>query len=192
MPENLTMARPYGITELSLPNLTVEGDLFMGTAQITSLLVSVLAGSMVIFLRLRASNRPTTLRKIMIPPLGMSTGFMMFLAPHTRIPWSWAGIAFLVGAVFFSVPLIRTTQLEIRDEVVYMKRSKAFLWIIIGMLLVRVLLHDWVERYITVVQSAGVFFILAFGMILVWRMAMLRAFLSLTGDKRAVSGAVNE
>ncbi|RAV01013.1 CcdC family protein [Paenibacillus sp. YN15] len=164
----------------------------MGTAQITSLLVSVLAGSMVIFLRLRASNRPTTLRKIMIPPLGMSTGFMMFLAPHTRIPWSWAGIAFLVGAVFFSVPLIRTTQLEIRDEVVYMKRSKAFLWIIIGMLLVRVLLHDWVERYITVVQSAGVFFILAFGMILVWRMAMLRAFLSLTGDKRAVSGAVNK
>ncbi len=160
----------------------------MGTAQVASLLVSVLAGTMVIFLRLRASNRPTNLRKIMIPPLGMSTGFMMFVAPDTRIPWSWAGIAFLVGAVLFSFPLIRTTQLEIRNEVVYMKRSKAFLWIIIGMLLVRVLLHDWVERYITVVQSAGIFFILAFGMILVWRIAMLRAFLSLTGGKAAADG----
>lgn len=161
----------------------------MGTAQVASLLVSVLAGTMVIFLRLRASNRPTNLRKIMIPPLGMSTGFMMFLSPDTRIPWSWAGIAFLVGAVLFSFPLIRTTQLEIRNEVVYMKRSKAFLWIIIGMLLVRVLLHDWVERYITVVQSAGIFFILAFGMILVWRIAMLRAFLSLTGRKPAREGS---
>ncbi|MDF2935910.1 MAG: rane protein [Paenibacillaceae bacterium] len=164
----------------------------MGNAQITSLLVSVLAGTMVIFLRLRASNRPTTLRKIMIPPMGMATGFMMFIVPDTRIPWAWAGIAFLVGAVLFSVPLIRTTQLEIRDETVYMKRSKAFLWIIIGMLLVRVLLHDWVERYITVVQSAGVFFILAFGMILVWRIAMLRSFLSLTGRKPGVHQAANE
>ncbi|MNN99378.1 hypothetical protein D3C81_2190050 [compost metagenome] len=57
------------------------------------------------------------------------------------------------------------------------------------MLLVRVLLHDWVERYITVVQSAGIFFILAFGMILVWRIAMLRAFLSLTGSKAAAGGS---
>ncbi|MNC81511.1 hypothetical protein D3C75_1346640 [compost metagenome] len=57
------------------------------------------------------------------------------------------------------------------------------------MLLVRVLLHDWVERYITVVQSAGIFFILAFGMILVWRIAMLRAFLSLTRPKAAAEGS---
>lgn len=155
----------------------------MGTAQLTSLFVSALAGTMVIFLRLRASNRPTTLRKIMIPPLGMATGFMMFAAPETRIPWLWAGIAFLAGAVFFSVPLIRTTKLELRDGVVYMKRSKAFLWIIVGMLLIRVALHDWVERYITVVQSAGVFFILAFGMIMVWRIVMLRTYLAAVGGR---------
>ncbi|MNY76430.1 hypothetical protein D3C86_2160090 [compost metagenome] len=58
-----------------------------------------------------------------------------------------------------------------------MKRSKAFMWIIIGMLLFRSVLHDWVENYVTITQSAGIFFILAFGMILTWRIFMLRAFL---------------
>lgn len=109
----------------------------------------------------------------------------MFVVQDTRIPWEWALIAFAVGAIFFSYPLIHTTKLEFRDGNVYMKRSKAFIWIIVSMLGLRILLHDWVERYITVVQSAGVFFILAFGMILFWRLAMLRAYLKETGRQPA-------
>lgn len=161
----------------------------MAAGQITSLFVTLLAGTMVIFLRMRASNRPTTLRKIMIPPIGMSTGFMMFAAPETRIPWLWALYAFAAGALLFSYPLIRTTTLEVRSGQVYMRRSKAFIWIIVGMLLFRILLHDWVEMYISVVQSAGIFFILAFGMILVWRIAMLRAYLlAMGGQDREAEG----
>lgn len=154
----------------------------MAGAQLASLLVSLLAGSMVIFLRMRGSNRPTTLRKIIIPPLGMATGFIMFAVPDTRVPWLWALTAFAVGAIFFSYPLIRTTRLEAAGGIVYVKRSKAFVWIIIGMLVLRIILHDWVERYIDVVQSAGLFFILAFGMIVFWRAAMLRAYLKVTGE----------
>jgi membrane protein CcdC involved in cytochrome C biogenesis len=164
----------------------------MGATQLTSLLVSLMAGTMVILLRLRASNRPTTLRKIVIPPLGMSTGFMMFVVPETRIPWLWALAAFAVGALFFSYPLIRTTRLEQREGQVFMQRSKAFLWIIVGMLGFRILLHDWVERYISMVQSAGIFFILAFGMILVWRAAMLRAFLQASASGRTEDESAKE
>lgn len=158
----------------------------MADAKIASLIFSLFAGSMVIVLRMRSSNRPTNLMKIVMPPIGMATGFMMFTVPDTRIPWFWALVAFLIGSVFFAYPLIRTTKLEIRDGTVYMTRSKAFIFIIVGMLALRVALHDWVEQYITVVQSAGVFFTLAFGMILFWRIAMLRAYLKLKAGPAAV------
>ncbi|WP_438445210.1 CcdC family protein [Gorillibacterium sp. sgz5001074] len=156
----------------------------MTTAQqLGTMLIPLFAGIMVIFLRMRASGKPTNLRKIIIPPIGMSTGFMMFVAPQTRIPWTWGLTAFLAGAVLFSYPLIRSTRLELTDGIVYLQRSKAFLWIIIGMLAIRIALHDWVEQHITVVQTGAVFYLLAFGMILVWRAAMLKAFLNLTGGR---------
>lgn len=155
----------------------------MAATQLTSLLITLLAGFMVIFLRLRASNRPTNLRKIVIPPIGMSTGFMMFVAPETRVPFLWGLGAFAVGALLFSYPLIRTTRLERVGGEIYMQRSKAFLWIILGMLAVRIGLHDWLEHHISIVQTAGLFFLLAFGMIVVWRLAMLRAFLRLQGER---------
>ena len=156
------------------------------TQQLLTLMIPLIGGIMVIFLRLRASGKPTNLRKIIIPPIGMSTGFMMFVAPETRIPWSWGFAAFLAGAVLFSYPLIRSTRLELLDGVVYLQRSKAFLWIIIGMLAVRIALHDWVERHITVVQTGAVFYLLAFGMILVWRIAMLQAFVKLRSGRTPV------
>lgn len=149
------------------------------TQQMISLFVTVLAGVSVIILRMRASNRPTTLRKIVIPPIGMSTGFIMFIVPEIRIPVLWGLGAFATGAVLFSYPLIRTTRLELVDGIVYLQRSKAFLWIILAMLALRIALHDWVEHHISVEQTAGLFYLLAFGMIVIWRLAMLRAFMKL-------------
>jgi membrane protein CcdC involved in cytochrome C biogenesis len=148
-------------------------------SHIGSIVVSVFTGLAVVFLRLRASNRPTNLRKIIIPPLGMSTGFLMFAAPFMRIPWLWAIGAFAAGALLFAYPLIRTTQLERVGEEIVLKRSKTFVFIILGLLVVRLLLHEEIERYITIPQTGALFFILAFGMILVWRIAMLRAYLKL-------------
>lgn len=155
----------------------------MAQAQLASLLITLAAGFAVIVLRLKASNRPTSLRKIVIPPLGMSTGMMMFAAPETRVPWLWGLTAFAVGALLFSVPLIRSTKLKRVGGDIVMMRSKAFLWIIIGMLAVRVALHDWVEHYISMVQTASLFYLLAFGMIVTWRAAMLRTFLQLRNER---------
>lgn len=136
---------------------------------------------MVIVLRMKASNRPTSLPGIIIPPIGMSTGMLMFAVPEFRIPWLWGLAAFAAGALLFSVPLIRTTRLERKGEAIVMLRSKAFMWIIIGMLAVRVALHDWAEHYVSMVQTAGLFYLLAFGMIIIWRAAMLRTYLRLIG-----------
>ncbi|MFC0335048.1 CcdC family protein [Paenibacillus sepulcri] len=148
-------------------------------AHSASIILTLISGIAVLFLRLRASNRPTTMRKIIIPPIGMSTGFLMFVVPVTRIPWSWALIAFAAGGLLFAYPLIRTSALERSGETIVLRRSKTFIFILLGLLVVRLLLHDVVEQSITIPQTGGLFFILAFGMILVWRIAMLRAYIKL-------------
>ena len=57
-----------------------------------------------------------------------------------------------------------------------MRRSRAFLWILLGLLAVRIALHEYVAEFITPRQTAAVFFVLAFGMILRWRTSMLLQF----------------
>ncbi|MDZ7543593.1 DUF1453 family protein, partial [Clostridium perfringens] len=119
-------------------------------------------------------------KKIIMPPIGMATGFSMFIVPAMRIPWSYAIGAFLFGALLFSYPLIRTSKFERIGEEIYLKRSNMFIIVIIGLLIIRLLMHDVVEQYVSVSQSAGIFFILAFGMLLPWRIAMYAQYRKLT------------
>ncbi|MEO3947587.1 cytochrome c biogenesis protein CcdC [Gorillibacterium sp. CAU 1737] len=146
---------------LSLPN------------HLLPMLLSALFALSVIFIRLKAAGRPTSARKIIIPPLGMSTGFAMFFFPFMRIPLAWGLAAFLAGAVFFAYPLIRTSKFEAIDGQIFLKRSKAFIFILLILLAVRLVLHDYVEHYVSLSQTGSLFFLLAFGMLLPWRTAML-------------------
>lgn len=141
-------------------------QLFLGIGSVVIALSFVL-------IRIRGSKKPVSIKKIIIPPLGMSTGFMMFLYPPMRIPWEWAVGSFLIGAVFLSFPLIKTTKFVEVDGEIYAKRSKSFIFILIGLLILRISLHNYVEQIISVEQTGSIFFILAFGMILPWRAAML-------------------
>jgi membrane protein CcdC involved in cytochrome C biogenesis len=133
--------------------------------------------------RLRESSRPVTVRAIVAPPLGMATGFLMFLAPAVRIPWAWAAAAFAMGALVLSIPLSRTSKLKRVGERVVMERSKAFLWILLGLVAVRFVAREWIEQVVTQAQTGAIFFILAFGMIARWRVAMLLAYLRLRDDR---------
>ncbi|MGA8943137.1 MAG: cytochrome c biogenesis protein CcdC [Thermoactinomyces sp.] len=126
----------------------------------------------VIFLRLRAAKKPTNAKKILIPPLGMSTGFAMFFFPPTHIPWSWAIAAFLTGALFLSIPLIQTSKMEVIGEQVYLKRSRTFVIILIVLFAIRMSLHTYIEHILSIYQTGSLFFILAFGMLLPWRLSM--------------------
>jgi membrane protein CcdC involved in cytochrome C biogenesis len=143
--------------------------------------LSPIAGGLaVLSWRIRETRTPVSTPKIVIPPLGMSTGFCMFFAPSMRVPLLWGVIAFLCGALVFAYPLSRTSTLERRGDVVMMRRSRAFLWILLGLLAVRIALHEYVAELITARQTAAVFFVLAFGMILRWRVGMLTQYRRLT------------
>lgn len=152
------------------------GNINPSLLHIGSTLGAVFMALMVIFIRLKASERPVTLRKIWIPPLGMSTGFAMFVVPEVRFPWWWAALAFIAGWFIFAYPLIRSTKFEERDGLIYAQRSKSFAFILLGLLLVRTVLHEFINRYVSVPQSGGLFFILAFGMILHWRVFMYKRY----------------
>ena len=126
--------------------------------------------------RLRETRRAISLRKIVIPPLGMATGFCMFFVPAFRIPWLWAAMAFLAGAVALAYPLLLTTRLVRQGSAVMMQRSNAFLAVILVLAAVRFFARGYLDTVLTAPKTAALFFVLAFGMILRWRTQMLLDF----------------
>jgi membrane protein CcdC involved in cytochrome C biogenesis len=144
----------------------------------------VFGGIAVLVWRVRETRVPISRKAIVIPPLAMSSGFLMFLAPMMRVRWSWAIAAFLLGLLALSWPLIRSSRLELRDGVVYMKRSRSFLVILLVLLAIRLGLHDYIGRIISPLQTASLFYLMAFGMIARWRLGMYRQYRRLVGEPR--------
>jgi len=136
--------------------------------------VFALFGAMAILVwRVRESQRPVTLRSLIVPPLGISTGFSMFVVPAFRIPWTWGLTAFVLGAGLFAYPLIATSRLRRDGEQVMMTRSRWFLLILIGLVALRFALREYVGNVLTPPETAGLFFVLAFGMIVRWRTTLV-------------------
>lgn len=147
--------------------------------QVGSIILSAIAGLTLIIIRIRAGKQPTSLRKIIIPPLGMSTGFIMFAFSITHIPWIWGLGAFLTGMLILSFPLIVTTHLERVQSEIYVRRSKAFIFIMLTLFITRLSLHSIVEQYMSIPQTGAIFYLVAFGMIIPWRLVMLGDYLRL-------------
>jgi membrane protein CcdC involved in cytochrome C biogenesis len=145
----------------------------------TSAVVSVLGLIGVIIWRVREARTAVTVRKILIPPLGMSTGFSMFLVPAFRVPLLWAAVAFLIGALLLSWPLLVTSRLAIKGGEIVMHRSKAFFLVIIVLAAIRYFARDYFDSIMSIQQTAGLFFILAFGIILRWRLQMFSQYRAL-------------
>jgi membrane protein CcdC involved in cytochrome C biogenesis len=144
----------------------------------------VFGGIAMLVWRVRETRVPISSKAIVIPPLAMSSGFLMFLAPMMRVRWSWAIAAFLLGLLVLSWPLVRSTRLELRDGVVYMKRSRAFLVILLVLLAIRLALHDYIGHIISPLQTASLFYLMAFGMIARWRLMMYRQYRRIIGEER--------
>jgi len=140
----------------------------------------IVGGVAILAWRVRETRVPVTKKAIVIPPVAMSTGFSMFTAPMMRVPWSWAISAVLLGALVLAWPLLRSTRLEPRNGVIYMQRSRAFFGILLVLLAIRILLHNYIGHIVSPLQTAALFYLLAFGMIVRWRWTMYRQYDKLT------------
>ncbi|MEI3604785.1 cytochrome c biogenesis protein CcdC [Pseudogracilibacillus sp. SE30717A] len=125
-----------------------------------------------IFIRLKAAKKPTTTKKIILPPIFMSSGALMYLIPEFRIVPIEIVEACIVG-LFFSIFLIKTTKFEIRDNQIYLIPSKAFIIILFSLLIVRTVFKIIIGGTISFGETSGMFFLLAFAMIVSWRLTML-------------------
>lgn len=141
----------------------------------TSTVGAFLMAIFVIFVRMKAAKKPTNAKKIILPPIFMSTGFLMFTVPMFHVTFAEVIEALSVG-MLFSILLIKTSKFEIRDNQIYLQRSKAFIFILFGLLFVRIIMKSILGHYISFGETSGMFFILAFGMILPWRLAMLYSY----------------
>ena len=132
--------------------------------------------------RIREGRTAVTVRKIVIPPLGMASGFCMFLVPAFRVPLLWAAIAFAAGALLLAWPLLKTSRLVRDGDKIMMQRSGAFFGVIVVLAVIRFLARGYLDSIMTVEQTGGLFFVLAFGMIVRWRMQMLHEYRLLTAQ----------
>ncbi len=91
------------------------------------------------------------------------------------MPFYEGAEAFVVGALF-SILLIKTSRFTVTEGEIYLERSKAFVFLLIGLLLLRLIMKSFLGHYISFGETSGLFFILAFGMILPWRLSMYMSF----------------
>ena len=135
-------------------------------------------GFFVLFVRMKAAKKPTNAKKIILPPIFMSSGALMYVVPEFRLTPMEIGEAIIVG-MLFSILLIKTSNFEIRDNDIYLKRSKAFIYILVGLLILRLVLKAILSTTIDIGQLSGMFFLLAYSMIVPWRVAMYRSYMKL-------------
>ncbi|MCD7033659.1 cytochrome c biogenesis protein CcdC [Metabacillus sp. GX 13764] len=138
---------------------------------VISSIVAVVMGILVMFVRMRASKKPASAKKIILPPFFMSTGALMYIFPQFRISGAEILESVIIGALF-SILLIATSKFEVRDSDIYLKRSKAFVFVLFGLLFIRIALKSYLSSTIDVGELGGMFFLLAFSMLLPWRIAM--------------------
>ncbi|MEW9108717.1 MAG: cytochrome c biogenesis protein CcdC [Cytobacillus gottheilii] len=138
---------------------------------VVSSIGAVLMAIFAMFIRMKSAEKPASARKIILPPLFMSTGALMFIFPVFRVTPIEMLEAILVG-MLFSILLIKTSKFEIKENDIYLIRSKAFIFILIGLLVIRIAAKSILSASIDVGQLGGMFWILAFAMIVPWRIAM--------------------
>lgn len=142
---------------------------------IGSTVMAFLMGLFVMVVRIRSQKKPVNAKKILIPPIAMSSGGLMFLFEEFRVTPIQILEAVAVGVIFSTI-LIATSKFEVRNAEIYMKRSKAFFFILAGLLIIRVLLKVYLSDSFDVGELAGMFWILAFSMLWPWRIAMYRRY----------------
>lgn len=164
----------------------------MVASPVLTAVVSVVGLCGVLAWRVREGRTAVTVKKLVMPPVGMATGFSMFLVPAFRVPWSWALTAFVIGAIALAYPLLLTSSLRRDGDAIMMKRSSAFFAVVIVLAAVRYFARGYFDKFLTLEQTGGLFFILAFGMILRWRLKLLSLYMKLMRPEMPLGAAVEE
>ncbi len=156
-----------------------------------SIIVPIIMYTMINYIRLKNSSKPVETRKLILPPLFMATGASMYIVPMFR-PTGIEIIFAIISGMLFSILLIKTSKFEVRGGQIYLQRSKLFIVVLLGLIAVRfiakLVLTDTFD--IEPAQMSGAFFLLAFSMILPWRVGMYLNYRKIRAELDARESAV--
>lgn len=144
-------------------------------------------GAAVIVVRMKAQQYPVNEKKIILPPVFMSTGAFMYVVPYFRLTHTEIIESVVIGMLFSTV-LMMTSHFEVKGSDIYLKKSKAFPIVLISLLIIRTVLKVFLGSSINAGELAGMFFLLAFSMLLPWRLAMLYRYQQL--KKRMLNNSI--
>lgn len=142
---------------------------------IASTVFIVFMGVTAMIMRAKAAKKPANPKKIMIPPLAMSTGALMYIFPYFRLTWEHLWITVLIG-VLCSAILIKTSKFEVIGQDIFLKPSKAFAVVLVGLLVFRTAAKIYLGGTFHLGELGGIFYMLAYSMLLPWRLTMLVQF----------------
>lgn len=136
-----------------------------------STVIALLMAVVAFKFRMKETKRPVNAKSIILPPIFMSTGAFMYIVPAFHITASELLEAITVG-MLCSILLIKTSKFEVKDNQIYMQRSKAFIFILVGLVIFRLIAKMILGATLNIGALSGMFFMLAYAMIVPWRLVM--------------------
>jgi membrane protein CcdC involved in cytochrome C biogenesis len=70
----------------------------------------------------------------------------------------------------------------VHNDKIYLKRSKAFMFVLIGLVVIRIAAKLVLGATLDIGEISGMFFVLAFSMIVPWRIAMYVQYRKIKGE----------
>src|SRR5690625_1927784 len=135
-------------------------------------IIPIMMAIAMVFVRLKSASQPTSVKKIILPPLFMSTGLAMFLFPDIYVTWLQVVESIGMGAIV-SIFLIKASHFKVENQEIYLVLSKSFALILMSLFLIRLFLKWLIGSQVSIGETSGMFYLLALAMIWSWRIAML-------------------
>src|SRR5690625_7690467 len=88
----------------------------------SSTIIALFMATTMIFIRSKAAKQPTSIKKIILPPIFMSSGALMYLFPVFRLTFLVVIEVTIVGLIFFMV-LIQFTKFMLFSVFYYLIHS---------------------------------------------------------------------
>ncbi|MBP3963891.1 cytochrome c biogenesis protein CcdC [Paenibacillus lignilyticus] len=134
--------------------------------------ILIVVAGLVIWRRRNSMYRPIkgNGRRILIPLIFLLPAFSLLFNPEFQLPASeWA--AAVVAGLLLSIPLILTTNYEVRgDGQIYAKKSIGFMISFVGLLLLRLFMRDYLSD-LDPNELSAIFILVAVGYVIPWRVA---------------------
>ncbi len=126
--------------------------------------------ALVLWRRLRAASKPVkgSGYRLLLPLLFLVFGLFGLLNPELHLTVKEVALSLLFGLTL-SIPMIATTNYELREDgQIYPKKSKAFIFAVAGLIVIRLALRSYLSE-LDPAELGMLFYLIAVAYVVPWR-----------------------